>query len=144
MDEYKLSEIYRDEKDKFSALYRKDGNLLRVEIVSELSQYETEKIIDSKIIGIKAQFENSRSPYPGEISDEIICDNKFKPVFRDGYVIAYLNNRLAYGNCIEEENFYKSIETWKYCISQNRLYQLEFIFPLDKFKEEKLEISCLD
>ena len=141
---YKLKETYRDEKNKYSALYGKNDDLLRAEIVSELSQNEAEKIIDSKIIVIKAQFENSRSPYPGEISDEIICDNKFKPVFRDGYIIAYLNSRLAYGSCIEEENVYKSIGTWKYCVSQNKLYLLEFIFRLDKFKEEKLEISCLD
>src|SRR3990167_3501047 len=144
LDGYKLSEIYRDEKDMFSALYRKNDDLLRVEIVSELSQNEAEKIIDSKIIGIKAQFENRRSPYPGEISDEIICSNKFKPVFRDGYIIAYLNSRLAYGSCIEEENVYKSIGTWKYCVSQNKLYQLEFISPKERFKENKLEISCLD
>ncbi len=144
LDGYKLAETYRDEKDKFSALYRKNDDLLRAEIVSGLSQNEAEKIIDSKIIGIKAQFENSRSPYPGEISDEITCDDRFKPVFRDGYVIAFLNNRLAYGNCIEEENVYKSLMTWKYCENQNKLYLLEFIYHKEKFREEKLEISCLD
>lgn len=144
LDGYKLAEVYTDEKNKYSALYQKNDWLLRAEIIPDISKSDAEKLIYSQITRIKAQFENSRSPYPGEISDEIVCDNKFKPEFRDGYIIAYLNNRLTYGSCIEGENVYRSIEVWEYCDSQQKLYQLEFIYPLDKFKEEKLEISCLD
>lgn len=142
--EYKIKDIYRDEKNLYSALYIRGDNLLRVEIKSDISREESDQIIETRTTTIKSQFENSRSPYPGEISDEIVCDNKFKPVFLDGYVIAYLNSRLTYGSCIEEQNVYKSIEIWKYCEAQKKLYQLEYIYPKDKFHEDKLEISCLN
>ena len=141
--EYKLKDIYREQKNLFSGLYEKGNNFLRVEIWSDINQDVSDKTIDSKITTINSQFENNRSPYPGEISDEIKCDDRFKPEFKKGFIIAYLNNRLTYGSCSEEENLYKSILTWTFCGSQRKLYQMEFIYPKDKFHEERLEISCL-
>lgn len=142
--EYKLKETYRKENNLFSALYESDHKLLRVEIKSDISKEESGQTVDSRMNTIKSQFENSRSPYPGEISDEIVCGEKFKPEFHDGYVIAYLNSRLTYGSCIDEQNVFKGIVTWKYCDSQKKLYQLEFIYAKDKFHEDRLEISCLN
>ena len=142
--EYKIKDIYRDEKNLYSALYIRSDNLLRVEMKSDASREESDRNIESRTTTIISQFENSRSPYPGEISDEIKCDDKFKPIYRDGYVIAYLNSRLTYGACSEEGNAYRSLLTWQYCDKQKKLYQLEFIYPKDKFHEDRLEITCLD
>lgn len=123
------------------ALLERDNDLLRVDITSSVAKEQANRLIQTRIAKMKALFENATSPYPGEISDEIVCDKRFKPTFTSegingipvSYFTGYLNSRLTYGACTEDQAVNKGIMTLFYCPAQRKVYQLELISEKDRF-----------
>lgn len=145
VDSFEVREIYQNDKDIYRALYGKNNDLLRVEIRNIKTEDQANKSIDAQTARMKALFENAAAPYPGEITNEIVCDKRFKPVFAsdtiNGIAIThftgYLNDRLTFGACTEDQAVYRGIEALFYCKNQKKLYQLEIITPNKIFAENK-------
>lgn len=141
LDKFKVQEIYQDDRDVYRALLSKDSDLLRVDVRSSIPESDAEKRIQARITMMKVLFENAASPYPGEISDEIECGERYKPVFsveeingiQVSYFIGYLNKRLVFGVCTEDQIAYQGILSLFYCPSQSQLFQLEIITSKEKF-----------
>ena len=159
LDKFTLQEIYQDDKDVYRALYSKDNNLLRVDIRSNISEPEAIKQMEGQITRMTALFEKAVSPYPGEISNVIECGQEYKPVFAQeeingtqvSYFTGYLNERLVFGACTEDQVEYQGIFALLYCVNQSQLIQLEIIAPKEAFgrspelyREMLASISCLD
>ena len=102
---YKLEEIYQDDRTAFRGLYRKGDTLLRFEAYYNIPKGQIDERIASTIARLKGLYERSPAPYPGEVSDEIRCDNTLAPVVHKQtedfptYAEIYLNDRLSYGVC---------------------------------------------
>lgn len=141
LNDFKTQEVYQEDDNIYRALLSKDSDLLRVDIRSDISEPEGKSHIQAQITRMKALFENAPSPYPGEISDEIACGEKYKPAFFDeeingiqvSYSTGYLNNRLVFGSCTEDQAVYHGILALFYCPNLKQLYQIEIIAPADKF-----------
>lgn len=140
-ENFRLKELYQDDKNIYRALFSDKTNLLRVNVQSNIDSASAEKYIQGEITRMKALFANAVSPYPGEISNEIVCGKKFTPELNilnnDGltmsYFTGYLNQRLVFGACTEDQAIYRGILALFYCPRQNRVFQLEIIVPKDEF-----------
>lgn len=96
---------------------------------------------------IQSIYDSSFSPYPGAISNEIVCDPKFIPQLVSvdyrglviKYFIVYLSERLTYGVCVDDLARYRAVIAWAYCQTQSELRQLEFIAPKDAGPEANQE-----
>ncbi len=147
LDSFQIKDVYQDDKDIYRALYDKNSNLIRVEIRSIRTEDEANKSIEAQTTRMRALFENAAAPYPGELSNEIVCDRKYKPVYGTDKIngisithfTGYLNARLTFGACTEDQAIYRGIEALFYCKDQKKLYQLEIISPNSLFTENELK-----
>ena len=142
---FQLKEVYTDNATTFRALYQNNESLLRVEIINNQNLETAKKTITLKILRMNALFEDAAAPYPGEISDRIHCDDKYKPTFDTiqnknlpiSFFKAYLNDRMTYGACTDIQTVYRSILALFYCNNQNKMYELEFIAPKKYFESNE-------
>lgn len=145
-DRYKLTETYQNDETGFRGLYQKiytSDEMIRVDVKNNVLGEDAKKIIDAQVIKMKGLFENAASPYPGEISDEIECSKEYKPVFleRDLNNVhistfqGYLNDRLVFGACTQDQAVYKGTLSLFYCSNSEKLYQLELIVKKEKYEE---------
>jgi len=143
LNEFKVKEVYQDNNNIYRALLFKDDDLLRVDLHSSISEEEANSSIQAQITRMKALFENATSPYPGEISDEIECGEKYMPAFLEkeingiqvSYFAGFLNKRLVFGACTDDQAAYQGILALFYCPNLSQLYQLEIIAPNEKFSK---------
>ena len=104
--------------------------------------------INNEIIGIKALYDNALSAYPGDVSNEIVCDERFRPIFFEekNYVILYSNERFGMGACTKDIIKYKYLIGWLYCNNLEELYSIEYFAPIDKennaLRDIFLSFSC--
>lgn len=148
--------LYENTEKAYRALYKDGNKILRIEMYSQVSPEQAQKFNEYKTMQLTSLYENAQSPYPGAISDEISCDKKYKPVFKQlktdsmnmRYYSGYLNDRLQYGSCISDQLKYKSSGAMFYCQTQKKWYQLELITPISQEVDDGLHliksISCVN
>lgn len=145
LDEFKLRETYENSLSTYRALLANNSDLLRVEVRSDLNPDEAANLITGQTVRMKTLFADAVAPYPGEITNEISCDSKFKPVYTEEKIYGidissftgYLNDRLTFGACTDEQAAYRSILSLFYCPNQKKMYQVEIISPKDIFEKNE-------
>lgn len=151
--DFVISDIYENTPSIFRALYQQSPNsFLRIEIKSAIEKNDSEKLLSSKINHLSDIFENSISPYPGEISVQTSCADKYKPKLTQSnrlpYFIGYLNDRLQFGSCSEDQAKNQGAIGFLYCPNQKKFYQIEYIVPVqsneDKTNQIKNFIEAID
>lgn len=143
VERYMLSEKYQDNKFGYRALYKDGEDLLRIEVRPNYTIEETELAVRSEVLMIKGLFENARSPYPDDISNEIVCAAEYKPVSASKnvnglnleYFSGFINNRLVFGSCTQEQITYHDTMMMFYCDKQKKYYQIEIIRPVAEYKD---------
>ena len=144
INKYSLSEKYEDSKVVFRALYIYKDTFIRVNIVSNIEKTNAQKEIDSRVVKMQNLFANAASPYPGEISDTVVCTEEFKPILKTfkldnedyPYFTGYLNNRLVFGSCVEDQLKHEGLLGIFYCPTQRKLYQIEYIRPKNQTSDK--------
>ncbi len=151
--DYKLKEVYQSDETSYRSLFEKELIKLRVDIKSEIKPEKADKDIEITIAKMQRLYEKERSPYPGEISDTIECDEKYIPNWSSktvrgikiNYATALLNERLVYGDCSENQTKNKSLLVLFYCDNQKKIYNLEFIDDkIDFDKKSEYYLSTID
>jgi hypothetical protein len=137
---YIQKENYSDRPELFRALYADttDNSLLRAEIRTGINRLTAAETTNVQLAQIRTFYEKSRSPYPGEISDTVVCSDDFQPVTGEKtvnrvsitYFSAYMTDRLTYGACIEDQAKYQAMTVIFYCENNQTYNQLEFIRPI--------------
>lgn len=143
--EFSIKEIYEKNNNVFRAFYSDKKRNLRVEVVSDINSYNAAEYINSRIARMNALFGNAFVPYPGDISNEIVCPKEFRPEFykinKEGleiqYFIANLNQELIYGSCSADQIVYNGIEAFVYCPKNRQVFQLEILESKEKFKKSE-------
>jgi len=153
---WKEQEVYENTPLIYRSLFTASGYLVRVEKNLRLSKKDADDLTLVNIMKVEGLFNKARSPYTGEISNEISCDNKYKPEVKEitlngiktTYYIGWLNDRFQYGACLDDQLTYKAYNALFYCQNQKTLYHLEFIAaikdkPEDSFFLDQIEsIKC--
>lgn len=139
-NQYALSEIYEETPNAFRALFRHGSIMLRVDVRSNTSPSDAQILTDGFLAQTKGLYENTRSPYPGDVSNEIVCSKEFIPQFAtaivDGVHVshfsAYLTSRLTYGACVADLASYKGTTATFYCPGRRQLMIFEWMVPKEQ------------
>lgn len=157
LNNFKLQEIYQEDKNTFRGSYSFEDSIIRAEVISKMNSENALQNITAEISRAKGLYADAPAPYPGVISDKIVCDKEFVPEFNEeevnkvkiSYFTGFMTERLTFGACSKEEAFYKGQFALFYCPGQKKMYQLEIIAPKNDFLKspEKFEgmlksISC--
>lgn len=142
---YKQKKIYEDTISTYRALYQRNGEILRVDVRSNIIESEAKTHIDGQLAQIKTQYADTRAPYPGEVTKTIVCEKYYQPSYRQEsvnglsmtIVESFLTDRLTYGACTDDQAVNRSILALLFCPSQKKLYQLEFIAPTNVFTQRQ-------
>lgn len=155
---WKLTEVYEEVQGSiYRARYQMGDVIVRVDVRSNVDHDASVDYIHGRIAGMKALYDNIRSPYPGLLSNEIVCDEGFKPIYSSlktptgmeiQQIIGYLNERLTFGSCQKDQAKYRGMMVLFTCPKKLSLYQIEFITPSESFNQSSLEsvvrsLKCL-
>lgn len=141
---FSRADTYTDTPSVYRALYTDKDVFLRIE-AQKIPATDAESLISTDITRMKALFEKAPAPYPGDISDAIICDPKYVPVYRetttpDGqlrYFTGYMNNRLTFGSCSQSEATYRGFMGFVYCKKTSLSIRVELMAPIDTFTKHE-------
>jgi len=146
-----INSVYESSRTTYRALYNTPYGLFRVEKQSDLSKKDADNLITVAVMTAQGLFNNARSPYPGPLSDEITCDNKFAPkptISKTAsttmtWFSGYLNNRMQYGTCIDDQVVYKGYTGLFYCQNHRTWYKTEILIPMKEEINDNVYISLL-
>ncbi len=144
LNQYRLKDLYEEGRNSYRALYKNGDDRLRVEVRSQTSLEEAQNYIQTQITRIKGVFEVAAAPYPGEVTNEIVCAEEFKPIYstktQSGIPISYfsgfLNQRMVMGSCTADQLTYHNVVAMFYCPNQKQFFQIELIVPKDIFEKQ--------
>lgn len=148
---WQLGEEFENSKQTYRALWKKSDYQLKIDIKKNLSQEDAELLTKVAIMKLKGLFDNAASPYPGAISDEFACGERYKPevTTRTENSITfttftgYLDSRLQYGICLDEQLTYRVFSSYFYCKEQANLFHIELISPREVEKNDEEMKSML-
>lgn len=117
---------------KLALLNPQENKVLKIEAITGIGKASAGLLLEDEALTVKALYEAALSPYPGEISNQIVCNERFKPVFGTAeaklnfsYFALFATDRLTYGACSEDLVKYKAILAWAYCEKKKTLYRFE-------------------
>ena len=136
LENYSLSQTYLSGRNVSRQLYKNNGQSLRTQINSAISQEDFLRLEKENIANISSFYQEAFAPYPGEISNTVKCDPGRIPrvsSIKTGsvsvtYYSSFLNVRLVPA-CNSSEDKFISVTAFFYCQNQKG-YQLQFISPL--------------
>lgn len=140
IENFRIKETYENGELVYRALWQDGNALLRVEVHSGVTAVLFGENIGTEIAQIKSIYDKARSPYPGEISDEIVCDRKYVPDMRRdtvngidvNFFSAFLSDRLTYGACTADTAVNKVFGVFLYCPATRRQISLEWITRVEE------------
>jgi hypothetical protein len=132
---WKQKEVYEQTPHTYRALYSRGDTLIRVEKQNDLNAQDAHTLTEATVMQIEGLLHTAVSPYPGLISDKITCDTKYLPVITTiptktteiTSFVGYLNDRLQYGSCIDDQIQYKTYVALFYCQNQSSWYKIEIM-----------------
>lgn len=151
---YTLTELYADEPDRYRALWTAGDRRLRVD-ARVVPATAADEELRAETVRMKALYEKAPAPYPGDISDAVVCDPLYIPTYHEqkppelSYFTGYLNDRLTFGSCSETEARYRGVMAFTYCPDTETLLRIEIIGRItdfasnpDAYRDALLSFSC--
>lgn len=137
INQFKLSEIYKDENRIFQAQYINGDLIARLMVETGINQSLSETKINEYVRTIKTLYENKTSPYPGQVSQKIVCQEGYKPIYGEKnfngikvtYLTGFMTGRFTFGACVDDLLTRRGIIAWFRCDKINTFNQVEFILP---------------
>jgi hypothetical protein len=149
LEDFTLEKKFFDETEQSTKLlYHRNGEVLKISSLGSIDKASADIVLSGQIQTINALYANALSPYPGEISNEIMCPEKFMPELYTKqidslnytYFTLFATDRFTYGACAEDLVKYKSILAWTYCSKKNTFYRFEFFIPIETFSKSHLDM----
>ncbi len=140
--------LFDETEQSTKLLYSRNEMVLKISSLDNIDKASAEIVLSDQIQTINALYADALSPYPGEISNEIMCPERFKPEFHTRqtpwldytYFTLFATDRFTYGACTEDLVKYKSILAWTYCSKKNTFYRFEFFIPIETFSKSHLDM----
>jgi len=135
--EFSLEDQYEQKSSK-KYFFVKGEEKLQIEKIEGIDQQSSDTLTDSEIMSIQALYANALSAYPGEVSNKIVCNDQFKPVYREKitdeasykYFLLHSTERFGLGACTEDVIKYKHVVGWVFCSQKNTLFIIKYFVPL--------------
>jgi hypothetical protein len=124
--------------------------VLKIEVIREVEKDTAEALLKDGIMGLEALYANALSPYPGDISNKVVADPRFRPEFvrrtsgqtTYSYYLLFANERLGYGAATADAVKFKSLLGWLYCEQSKEFYKVKYFVPLET-KAQQVEALFL-
>jgi hypothetical protein len=144
---FTLSEVYTDTPSTFRALFYDNERYLRIEAKEVAAEFARQEL-HAEVVKVKAMFEKAPAPYPGDVSDAIVCDPKFVPTYEEiptdgiplSLFVGYLNDRMTFGSCSQDQTVYRGILILTYCPRESLLLRAELITTPTDFSSHEQEL----
>lgn len=112
--------------------------VLKLEVLPHVDAENAAVLIQEGRMNLEALHANALSPYPGDISRQIVADTRFRPVFvrtnlhelTYQYYLVFANERLGYGAVTADVVKYRSLIGWLHCREAETLYKVRYFVPL--------------
>lgn len=145
---FTVSETYIDTPEQFQALYHSAGHKVRVDIRRPMGRHEAASLIAQRIHSMKSLYDPRLSPYPGDLSNEIMCPEPYLPTFGSRetpdvhiqFAQGLATKRLTFGACADDLIVYRGLIAWYWCSASQTVVQLEAMVP----KAEPLATTILE
>ena len=116
--------------------------------IKELKEINILEYIDNKRKLIDSSFSEYNSPYPGALSNKIICSEKYIPKIKEKnltnslriFYYLYANDRFAFGGCVDDVLDYLAVLAFIYCKEKNILYEIKYFTPKNNATENYKKI----
>lgn len=137
LESFQIETVYKDTPRRFQALYRLKTHLARLDIHRQIGGAEATARIRERLHALTSLYAHRLSPYPGELSHEIVCEEIYHPRFgtidAGGLEIQYAEagatERLTFGACVDDLITYRGAVAWFWCPVREALVQLELMIP---------------
>lgn len=144
---FREKDTYSNTPKTYRALYTDNARFIRIE-AQRATITTAPQELDAAVTKVKTMYEKAPAPYPGEISDAIVCDPHFVPTYEEindgnrktGVFVGYLNNRMTFGSCSQNQAVYRGILALTYCPIQSLLLRFELIAPTADFDAHEKEL----
>lgn len=111
--------------------------ILRIEVFPDFDEDTATMLRQEGIMGLQALYANALSPYPGDISNRLVAQEKFRPRFfakevngiSYQYFVLFANERLGYGVTSEDSVQFRSLLGWLYCGLDRCFYKVRYFAP---------------
>jgi hypothetical protein len=151
LSDAKEIEVYERTNTSYRALLSSSHGQVRFSRHAELTETDAETLTNVTVMKIQGLFDNALSPYPGPLSSVVRCDDKYKPspkVSTSGTTKAttfmgYLNDRLQYGSCVDNQLTHKGYSIILYCTNEHAWYHIELIKPLGEADDDAAAYTLL-
>ncbi len=122
-------------------------SVLKVEVIAGIDSASASTMIADGMMGLQALYANALSPYPGDISREVVSDRRFQPQIvstnMDGcslnYALIFANERFGYGVASADAVRYRSLVGWIHCANRSTLYKVRHFAPLTVRDEDLVQ-----
>lgn len=155
---YQLENIYTDNDKLFQANYQTNNQTLKVEIRSKMTTDQNIQYTNSAVAKIKGLYSDSAAPYPGVISDEVVCNPEYKPSFKTlksksgneiSYFTGYFNSQDVFPACAKDQISKAGIFAVFYCEGTKQTFTLSMFepntnqpFDFSKYEQMLNSVSC--
>ena len=131
-------------------------SVLKIEVIAGIDSASASTMIEDGMMGLQALYANALSPYPGDISREVVSDRRFRPQMVctnvDGrslnYALLSANERFGYGVASADAVRYRSLVGWIHCVDRSALYKVRYFAPLTEPDEDLVQfyrrLECAD
>jgi hypothetical protein len=141
--EFRLTETDQGRSSTRYTLAAKERTL-KVEAIREVDKEAAEALLNDGIMGLEALYANALSPYPGDISNKVVADPRFRPEFvrktigqtTYSYYLLFANERMGYGAATTDTVKFKSLLGWLYCEQNKEFYKVRYFVPLETKAQE--------
>ncbi|MBI5614076.1 hypothetical protein HY947_04090 [Candidatus Gottesmanbacteria bacterium] len=140
-----LKETYFTSNTVFRGLFSNDSVIMRIDrrILSKSESPENE--FNARVMRFSEMFTKAPAPYPGDISDAIVCPDNMIPEKKEipiqngklTYFLAHYGKRQNFGVCSMVDSAGIGVYAVLYCEKDNELQQVEFFSSGYTSGEEK-------
>lgn len=136
--DFTLTAIEKGRSSTVHTFTTKD-RLLKIEVIPEVEKETAGALLSDGIMGLEALYANALSPYPGDISNTVVGDARFRPKFfrkevgqtTYSYYLLFANERMGYGASTADSVKFKSLLGWVYCETSKDFYKVKYFVPLE-------------
>ena len=144
LHDFHVSETYTDTPGRFRALYKRHDHIARIDMQGPMGHDEAASLIEQRMRSLQTIYDRHVSPYPGELSSEIVCDDSYKPILgtleAHGVTVQFVKGlataRFTFGACVDDLVAYKGAVAWYWCPLSQTVVQLELMIPKEEPEAE--------
>lgn len=145
-----LKETYENTPEVWRGLYQHPDYLVRIARYRVKDEAQATGYTQIHSMQMETLYEKSQSPYPGAVSDTVECQAEYLPVTQTisaengldmAVYTAFVNDRLNYGACIDDQITYKGYNTAFYCKNIHQWYNLDIFVSKENLQQDSVYLD---